>query len=82
MSRLLRRFDETAAGRGGVALLAGEPGIGKSHALQLLADQARTSSAIVLAGHCVEGAWAPPFRPFAEAMAGYGELVGPAAAPG
>ena len=82
MSRLLRRFDEAAAGRGGVALLAGEPGIGKSHALQLLADQARTSSAIVLAGRCVEGAWAPPFRPFAEAMAGYGELAGPAAAPG
>ena len=77
MSRLLRRFDEAAAGRGGVARLAGEPGIGKSHALQLLADQARTSSAIVLAGRCVEGAWAPPFRPFAEAMAGYGELVGP-----
>ena len=77
MSRSLRCFDEAAAGRGGVVLLAGEPGIGKSHALQLLADQARTSSAIVLAGRCVEGAWAPPFRPFAEAMVGYGELVGP-----
>ena len=77
MSRLLRRFDEAVTGQGGVALLAGEPGIGKSHALQLLADQARAGSAIVLAGRCVEGAWAPPFRPFAEAIAGYGELVNP-----
>ncbi len=76
MSRLLRRFDEAAAGRGGVALLAGEPGIGKSRALQLLAGQARAGSAVVLAGRCVEGARAPPFRPFAEAIAGYGELVG------
>ena len=75
MSRLLSRFDDAVARRGGVILLAGEPGIGKSHALHQLADQARAGSAIVLAGRCVEGAWAPPFRPFAEAIAGYGELV-------
>ena len=77
MSRLLERFDDAAAGRGGVILLAGEPGIGKSHALRKLADGARARSAIVLAGRCVEGAWAPPFRPFAEAIIGYGELVSP-----
>jgi len=77
MSRLLRRFNDAAAGQGGVVLLAGEPGIGKSHALQQLADAARAGSAIVLAGRCVEGAWAPPFRPFAEVIAGYGELVSP-----
>jgi len=77
MSRLLGRFDDAAAGRGGVVLLAGEPGIGKSHALRQLADAARAGSAVVLAGRCVEGAWVPPFRPFAEAIAGYGELVSP-----
>ena len=77
MSRLLARFDDAAAGRGGVVLLAGEPGIGKSHALRQLADAARAGSAVVLAGRCVEGAWVPPFRPFAEAIAGHGELVSP-----
>ena len=77
MSRLLARFDDAAAGRGGVVLLAGEPGIGKSHALRQLAGAARAGPAVVLAGRCVEGAWVPPFRPFAEAIAGYGELVSP-----
>jgi DNA-binding SARP family transcriptional activator len=77
MSRLLARLEKAAAGRGGVVLLAGEPGIGKSHALQQLIDRARASSAIVLVGRCVEGTWVPPFRPFAEAIAGYAESVDP-----
>jgi DNA-binding SARP family transcriptional activator len=77
MSRLQAHFDEAAAGRGGVVLLAGEPGIGKSHALRRLADAAQASSAVVLAGRCAEGVWAPPFRPFAEMITGYADLVGP-----
>ena len=77
MSHLVGRFEDAAAGRGGVVLLAGEPGIGKSHALQQLAGVARASSATVLSGRCVEGTWVPPFRPFAEAIDGYGESVGP-----
>src|SRR5215472_12425065 len=77
MSRLLASLEKAAAGRGGVVLLAGEPGIGKSHALRQLIEQARRGSAIVLAGRCVVGGWVPPFRPFAEAIAGYGESAGP-----
>jgi predicted ATPase len=77
MSRLLACLEKAAAGRGGVVLLAGEPGIGKSHALQQLTGMARAGSAIVLIGRCVEGAWVPPFLPFAEAIAGYGETAGP-----
>jgi DNA-binding SARP family transcriptional activator len=77
MSRLLACLDKTAVGQGGVVLLVGEPGIGKSHALRQLIDWARAGSAIVLVGRCVEGAWVPPFRPFAEAIAGYGETAGP-----
>jgi len=76
MSRLLGRLGEAAAGRGGVVLVAGEPGIGKSHALRQLAGAARASSATVLTGRCAEGTWVPPFRPFAEAIAGYAESVG------
>jgi len=77
MSRLQACLDRAAAGRGGVVLLAGEPGIGKSHALRQLTERARAASVTVLAGRCVEGAWVPPFRPFAEAIAGYGEAAGP-----
>src|SRR6185437_10809107 len=77
MSRLLACLDKTAVGQGGVVLLVGEPGIGKSHALRQLIDWARAGSAIVLVGRCVEGAWVPPFRPFAEAIAGYGESADP-----
>jgi DNA-binding SARP family transcriptional activator len=77
MSRLLACLEMASAGRGGVVLLAGEPGIGKSHALRQLIDRARAGSAIVLIGRCVEGAWVPPFLPFAEAIAGYGETAGP-----
>jgi DNA-binding SARP family transcriptional activator len=77
MSRLLGHLEEATAGRGGVILLAGEPGIGKTHALQELITLARIRSAVVLVGRCVEGAWVPPYRPFAEAIAGYGETVDP-----
>ena len=77
MSLLFERFEAAIAGRGGVVLLAGEPGIGKTHALRELIALARIRSAIVLVGRCVEGAWAPPFRPFAEAIAAYGESVEP-----
>src|SRR5215471_3460989 len=55
MSRLLTCLEKAAAGRGGVVLLAGEPGIGKSHALRQLIGMARAGSALVLIGRCVEG---------------------------
>jgi DNA-binding SARP family transcriptional activator len=77
MSRLRARLADAAAGRGGVVLLAGEPGIGKSHALRQLAGGAQAGPAIVLAGRCAEGGWAPPFCAFAEAITGYGETVSP-----
>jgi DNA-binding SARP family transcriptional activator len=77
MSRLLTCLEKAAAGQGGVVLLAGEPGIGKSHALRQLIAWARARSATVLFGRCVEGAWVPPSLPFAEAIAGYGESAGP-----
>jgi DNA-binding SARP family transcriptional activator len=77
MSRLLTCLEKATAGRGGVVLLAGEPGIGKSHALRQLTGMARAGSAVALTGRCVEGAWVPPFLPFAEAIAGYAETAGP-----
>ena len=77
MSRLLGHLEAASAGQGGVILLAGEPGIGKTHALHELIALARSRAAVVLVGRCVEGAWVPPYRAFAEAIAGYGETVDP-----
>ncbi len=58
-------------GRGRVVLLTGEPGIGKTRTASEFAEQARGAGACVLWGVCYDGEWAPPFGPFAEAIAAY-----------
>src|SRR5262245_11929088 len=55
-----------AAGRGGVALLVGEPGIGKTRTLDELGALARRQGVRWLAGRCVEGDGAPAFWPFVQ----------------
>jgi tetratricopeptide (TPR) repeat protein len=52
-------------------MLTGEPGIGKTRTTREFADFARQAGAAVLWGACYEGEWAPPFGPFAEAIAAY-----------
>jgi len=71
MARLQAKLDEARAGHGGLVMLVGEPGIGKSRTIEEFAEQARAAGALVLAGRCFEGEWAPPYAPFAEAIAGY-----------
>jgi class 3 adenylate cyclase len=76
LARLGQRLEEARAGRGGVVLLAGEPGIGKTRTLEELAERARTAGTLVLWGRCYEGEAARPWGPFAEAL---GEFVRTAA---
>jgi DNA-binding CsgD family transcriptional regulator/tetratricopeptide (TPR) repeat protein len=68
LDRLLERLTKAAAGRGGVVLIAGEPGIGKTRLLAELSGRAGQNGVLVLSGHCYEGEWAPPYAPFAEAV--------------
>jgi len=68
LQRLSARLAEAVAGRGGLALVAGEPGIGKTRLVEELAERAARSGAAVLWGACFEGGWAPPYVPFAEAI--------------
>jgi DNA-binding CsgD family transcriptional regulator len=68
LDRLLERLTKAAAGRGGVVLIAGEPGIGKTRLLAELSERAGQNGVLVLSGHCYEGEWAPPYAPFAEAV--------------
>ena len=50
LSLLVARLEEVATGRGGVALLAGEPGIGKTRLARASATEAERNGALVLWG--------------------------------
>ena len=55
-------------GHGDVALVGGEPGIGKTRLARELLREARERGCLCLTGHCDEMAGAPPFAPFIETM--------------
>jgi class 3 adenylate cyclase/tetratricopeptide (TPR) repeat protein len=69
LTRLAARLEEARAGSGGVVLLAGEPGIGKTRTLEEFAERARAQAALVLSGRCYEAEAGRPYGPFAEAIA-------------
>jgi DNA-binding SARP family transcriptional activator len=69
LARVRARLDEAAAGRGGVLVVAGAPGMGKSSLLAWIRDEAsaagwRTGAGLAAA---VEGQWA--YAPVLEALA-------------
>src|SRR5262249_14270296 len=66
--RLEERVAEAATGHGGLVLVAGEPGIGKTRIVEEIAERRRRGGWEVLWGRCYEGGWAPPYTPFAEAL--------------
>lgn len=71
LAALSARLAQAAAGNGGVALIAGEPGIGKTRLAHAFADRAEQRGALVLWGRCYEGDWSPPFAPWVEAIGGF-----------
>jgi predicted ATPase len=54
------------AGDGRLALVAGEPGIGKSRLVSEIGKEARARGMQVLTGHCVEMSGAPPYLPYVQ----------------
>ncbi|MFI6508338.1 BTAD domain-containing putative transcriptional regulator [Streptosporangium sp. NPDC050855] len=67
-------LERVVAGAGHrVVLLAGEPGIGKTRLAEHAADAARARGRRVVWGRCWDGAGAPPFWPWTQAVR---ELVG------
>lgn len=68
LDHLAATLRETRAGHGGLAMLAGEPGIGKTRTLEEFAETARAEGALVLWGRCYEGEAARPYGPFVEAI--------------
>src|SRR5262245_38534563 len=90
LARLTHRLDEASGGRGGVVLVMGEPGIGKTRTLEEFAERVRPQGTLVLWGRCYEGEAGRPYGPFAEAIGEYARTaaaealaadLGPGAAP-
>ncbi|MBI5948988.1 MAG: protein kinase [Chloroflexi bacterium] len=67
LEKLRKAFDEAFAGRGGLVMLVGEPGIGKTRAAQELETYAKMRGAQVLWGRAHEASGAPPYWPWVQA---------------
>src|SRR5262245_7123272 len=74
LSALRDALEHATAGRGRVALLAGEPGIGKTRTAQELADHAVQQGTLVLWGRCPEEPGAPPYWPWLQLLRRYAGL--------
>jgi DNA-binding CsgD family transcriptional regulator/tetratricopeptide (TPR) repeat protein len=68
LAELLRVLRRAATGTGGVAILEGEPGIGKTRTAEEFAGMARGRGATVLWGRCFEGEECPPYGPWVTAL--------------
>jgi len=71
MTTLRAVVEDALAGRGHVALIAGEPGIGKTRTAQELATYAQLRGMQVLWGRCHEGGGAPAYWPWVQAIRAY-----------
>jgi len=77
VGKLRQKLGEARAGHGGLVMLVGEPGIGKTRLAEECAEAARQEGTVILWGRCYEGEWAPPYGPFAEAISEYSRSADP-----
>ena len=61
-------LDRAAAGQGGLVLLVGEPGIGKTRLADEASDDARARGFEVIWGRCWEGEAPPAYLPWAQVL--------------
>ncbi len=72
LNALATRLQAAGEGEGGVVLIAGEPGIGKTALSEQLCAYATHHGARVLRGHCYEeGSLSLPYLPFVESLRAY-----------
>lgn len=71
LAALTTALDSAVAGRGRLALISGEPGIGKSRLADELSTVARARGARVLWGRCWEAGGAPAYWPWVQSMRSY-----------
>ena len=68
MGELTAALEESLSGRGRLAMLVGDPGIGKTRTAQELAARAQTMGANVLWGRCYEEEGSPPYWPWLQSL--------------
>ena len=61
-------FADASDGHGAVLLVCGEPGIGKSRLMEVLAASARADGWSVLVGRCWDGGGAPAYWPWVQVV--------------
>jgi tetratricopeptide (TPR) repeat protein len=67
-AELKRLLDRMLTGQGGLVLVGGEPGVGKTRLARELMREAHQRGCLCLTGHCYEMEGAPPFAPFIEVI--------------
>jgi tetratricopeptide (TPR) repeat protein len=65
---LLLHLEDALAGGGSMVIIGGEPGIGKTHLVTAILEEARRRGAYANIGHCYEMEGAPPYVPFIEML--------------
>jgi hypothetical protein len=68
LGELMAALDDARAGRGGVVLLGGEPGIGKTRLARALGERAREAGAQVAWARGWDGGGAPAFWPWLQVL--------------
>ena len=71
LARLRARLDDVTAGNGGLVLIGGEAGIGKTTLAEATLREAATQGCATLVGHCFDLTETPPYGPFIDLFARY-----------
>ncbi len=71
LALLRAHFDAALAGRGGLVLIGGEAGIGKTALAEAVCREAMERGALVLIGRCYDLTETPPYGPWVEAFGTY-----------
>ena len=71
LGRLHADLDQAITGAGRLAMLVGEPGVGKTRTAEEVMTSARRQNVRVLAGRCYEGEGAPAYWPWMQIVRAY-----------
>jgi tRNA A-37 threonylcarbamoyl transferase component Bud32/tetratricopeptide (TPR) repeat protein len=77
LGELLARLDAMEQGKGGLVLVGGEPGVGKTRLVEAVLLEARRRGHFCAVGHCYEMEGGPPYLPFVEHLEYTSRVVPP-----